>query len=159
MIIDPGNSPHFRHAKVCTPKQAMLRADQSHVLHHRTVTTNGSFDPLHIWHVYLLEQAKRLGDCLFVGVDSDASLAAKGDGRPRAPQYERALMVASLQCVDWVVLLRGQRDEEPVKSLLGRVAPAIHVNSAEYGPPESWLEWPAMCRIGIKGVAIPRGGE
>ena len=147
---------HFRHAKILHPKQALNRAIHERWTRSRIVTTNGSFDPLHIWHIWMMEQARKQGHVLFVGVDSDASVAEKGEGRPRAPQYERALMVASLACVDYVVLLRGGRNEEPGLSLLQKVQPDIHVNSAEYGPPESWLEWPVMQKWGIRAYSVPR---
>jgi len=71
----------------------------------RVVFTNGVFDLLHAGHVTLLDRARRLGDLLVVGVNSDASVRRlKGKERPFVGQRERALMLASLESVDHVVI-------------------------------------------------------
>ncbi len=71
----------------------------------RVVFTNGCFDLLHIGHVRSLEQAAGLGDKLVVAVNSDASVRRlKGNDRPLVPARQRAEMIASLSCVDWVVV-------------------------------------------------------
>lgn len=73
----------------------------------RIVFTNGCFDLLHIGHVRSLTQARKLGDRLIVGVNSDASVRRlKGTDRPIIPARQRAEMLAALACVDWVVLFR-----------------------------------------------------
>ena len=73
----------------------------------RVVFTNGCFDLLHVGHVRSLEAARRLGDRLIVGVNSDAGVRRlKGPGRPIVPAQQRAEVLASLECVDWVVLFR-----------------------------------------------------
>src|SRR5437763_10712605 len=69
----------------------------------RIVFTNGCFDVLHVGHLRYLQAARRLGDVLVVGVNTDASVAAlKGDGRPLVPGLERAELLAGLRCVDYV---------------------------------------------------------
>src|SRR5258705_1297243 len=71
----------------------------------RVVSTNGCFDLLHVGHLRSLEAARRLGDRLVVGVNSDASVRRlKGPGRPVAPARQRAELLAALACVDWVVV-------------------------------------------------------
>ncbi|MCP5045391.1 MAG: D-glycero-beta-D-manno-heptose 1-phosphate adenylyltransferase [bacterium] len=71
----------------------------------RVVFTNGCFDLLHIGHVRSLEQAAGLGDKLVVAVNSDASVRRlKGNDRPLVAARQRAEMIASLSCVDWVVV-------------------------------------------------------
>jgi len=71
----------------------------------RVVFTNGCFDLLHVGHVRSLEQAKRLGDRLVVGVNRDASVRRlKGHARPIVGERQRAELLAALACVDWVVL-------------------------------------------------------
>jgi D-beta-D-heptose 7-phosphate kinase / D-beta-D-heptose 1-phosphate adenosyltransferase len=71
----------------------------------RVVFTNGCFDLLHIGHVRSLEQARRLGDRLIVGVNRDASVRRlKGPSRPLVPERQRAEVLAGLASVDWVVL-------------------------------------------------------
>jgi len=67
--------------------------------------TNGCFDILHVGHVKYLEAARRMGDLLILGLNSDASVRAiKGEKRPLVPQAERAEVVASLESVDYVTL-------------------------------------------------------
>lgn len=77
----------------------------------RAVFTNGCFDLLHRGHVRFLEEARRLGDLLVVGVNSDASVRrlGKGPGRPVVPEAERAEVLAALAAVDCVVLF-GEPD-------------------------------------------------
>jgi D-beta-D-heptose 7-phosphate kinase/D-beta-D-heptose 1-phosphate adenosyltransferase len=71
----------------------------------RVVFTNGCFDLLHVGHVRSLEQAKGLGDRLVVGVNRDASVRRlKGRARPVVSERQRAVLLAALACVDWVVL-------------------------------------------------------
>jgi rfaE bifunctional protein nucleotidyltransferase chain/domain len=71
----------------------------------RVVFTNGCFDLLHPGHIDLLESARRLGDALVVGLNSDASVRAlKGAGRPLLPRKDRARMLAALECVDHVTV-------------------------------------------------------
>jgi D-beta-D-heptose 7-phosphate kinase/D-beta-D-heptose 1-phosphate adenosyltransferase len=72
------------------------------------VFTNGCFDLLHLGHVRSLEQARGLGSRLVVAVNSDASVRRlKGRDRPLVPARRRAEVVASLECVDWVVIFRA----------------------------------------------------
>jgi D-beta-D-heptose 7-phosphate kinase/D-beta-D-heptose 1-phosphate adenosyltransferase len=71
----------------------------------RVVFSNGCFDLLHVGHVRCLEAARRLGDRLIIGVNSDASVRRlKGSGRPVVPARRRAEVLAALACVDWVVI-------------------------------------------------------
>ena len=63
----------------------------------RLVFTNGCFDLLHIGHTRYLQEARTLGDCLIVGINSDASVQRlKGDGRPVQSESARAAVLASL---------------------------------------------------------------
>jgi len=67
--------------------------------------TNGCFDILHVGHVRYLREARKTGDLLILGLNSDASVRAiKGEKRPLVPQGERAEVVASLDAVDYVTL-------------------------------------------------------
>jgi len=71
----------------------------------RVVFTNGVFDLLHTGHVTLLQRARALGDVLVVAVNRDASVRKlKGPQRPFVGERDRALMLASLEAVDYVVL-------------------------------------------------------
>lgn len=94
------------------------------------VMTNGCFDMLHPGHVASLQEARRHGDCLVVGLNSDRSVRElKGDGRPLIDQKGRAEMLAALACVDYVVIF----DEASVTSLVQRILPDVLVKAAQYG--------------------------
>ena len=93
------------------------------------VTTNGCFDLIHVGHLRYLQEAKKLGDLLVVGINSDSSVRKlKGEKRPLIPENERAEMLAGLSCVDYVVIFP---ELEPV-SLLSGLKPDIHVKGGDY---------------------------
>ena len=96
----------------------------------RVVFTNGCFDLLHAGHVKLLERAKRLGDLLIVGINSDRSARGlKGRGRPIVPQAERALVLAALASVDYVTVFN---DPTPLR-VIARLRPHVLVKGADWG--------------------------
>ena len=93
------------------------------------VTTNGCFDVLHLGHLRYLQAARKLGDCLVVAINSDASVKQlKGQNRPLVPEDERAEMLAGLACVDYVVIFP---ELTPV-DLLSELKPNIHVKGGDY---------------------------
>lgn len=95
----------------------------------RLVTTNGCFDLLHWGHIQYLNEAKALGDLLLVGLNSDASVKRlKGPARPLNPELVRARQIASLECVDYVVIF----EEATPEAFLEMVKPAIHVKGGDY---------------------------
>ena len=95
------------------------------------VLTNGCFDLLHVGHVRYLQAARRLGDCLIVGVNADESVRRlKGEGRPLLPEAERAEVVAALGCVDYVVIF----PEETAEHLVARLEPDVYVKGTDYAP-------------------------
>ncbi len=100
----------------------------------RIVFTNGCFDILHAGHVRYLAQAKALGDRLVVGLNSDASIQRlKGETRPVNPLNERAIVLASLASVDWVLPF-GDSDAEqdtPLQ-LIMQVKPDVLVKGGDY---------------------------
>jgi len=94
-----------------------------------TVFTNGCFDILHAGHVTYLEEARRLGDCLVVGLNSDASIRRlKGPDRPVNPESDRARVLAALGCVDAVVLF----DEDTPLELIKALGPDVLVKGADW---------------------------
>ncbi len=96
---------------------------------HRVVFTNGCFDLLHRGHVECLQQAASLGDVLVVGVNSDDSVRRlKGPGRPVVPADDRAAIVASLGCVEYVTIF----DEDTPAELLAAVQPDLYVKGGDY---------------------------
>lgn len=98
----------------------------------KIVWTNGCFDLLHVGHIRSLQAARRFGDMLVVGVNSDASVGRlKGPGRPIVPQSERCELLASLACVDYVVVF----DEDTPVEAVERLQPDVHCKGADYAPP------------------------
>ena len=96
------------------------------------VWTNGCFDLVHAGHARSLRAARELGDVLVVGVNSDDSVRRlKGPGRPVLPESERAELVASLACVDFVVVFGEDTPSECIRLL----RPAVHCKGADYAPP------------------------
>jgi D-glycero-beta-D-manno-heptose 1-phosphate adenylyltransferase len=119
------------------------------------VFANGAFDLLHAGHVRYLEAARRQGDWLAVGVNSDASVArAKGRGRPIVPEAERAEIVAALACVDAVVIFE---EDSPV-GLLGELKPDVHAKGTDYTA-ETVPERTAVAAYGGRTVIVgdPKG--
>lgn len=93
------------------------------------VFTNGCFDLLHIGHITLLEQARREGDRLVVGVNSDASVRGlKGPTRPIVGEHERARILAALAAVDAVVIFEEATPLRVVESL----RPDVIVKGGDY---------------------------
>jgi rfaE bifunctional protein nucleotidyltransferase chain/domain len=97
----------------------------------RIVFTNGCFDLIHPGHVRYLRAAKRLGDVLVVGLNSDRSVRRlKGTGRPLVPQGTRAEVVAALDMVDYVTLFSHDTPYE----LIARVRPDVLVKGGDWKP-------------------------
>lgn len=93
------------------------------------VFTNGCFDIIHAGHVRYLAEARKLGDCLIVGINSDRSVKElKGPSRPVNHQGDRAEVVAALGVVDFVVIF----DERTAESLIDEVKPDIYVKGGDY---------------------------
>ncbi len=93
------------------------------------VFTNGCFDLLHAGHVTLLQKARRLGECLVLGLNSDASMRRlKGPARPLAPFRDRAFVLAALEAVDYVVEFK----EATPYALIARLEPTVLVKGADY---------------------------
>ena len=100
---------------------------------YRVVFTNGCFDILHLGHVEYLSRARDLGDILIIGLNTDRSVKKiKGENRPVNNEGARALLLASLACVDAVVLF----DEETPYELIKAVQPDILVKGSDYKPHE-----------------------
>lgn len=94
------------------------------------VFTNGVFDLLHPGHVRYLREARRLGDALIVGVNSDRSVrASKGPDRPLTSEGERAEILVALECVDAVVIF----DEDTPHDLIVTLQPDVLVKGADWG--------------------------
>jgi D-beta-D-heptose 7-phosphate kinase/D-beta-D-heptose 1-phosphate adenosyltransferase len=91
--------------------------------------TNGVFDILHRGHVEYLQKARALADLLIVGLNTDDSVRRlKGEGRPIVPQEDRAVILAALRCVDYVVYFA----EDTPANLIRAIQPDILVKGADY---------------------------
>lgn len=96
---------------------------------HRVVLASGCFDILHVGHVSYLRQASGLGDTLVVGLNSDTSVRAlKGPTRPVNQAWARATVLASLSCVDRVVVF----DELTPHDLIATVRPHVYAKGGDY---------------------------
>ncbi len=93
------------------------------------VFTNGTFDLLHAGHVDYLDRARREGDALIVGLNSDASVRRyKGPDRPIVPEADRARVLAALECVDYVVIF----DEDEPRELIAQLQPDVLVKGRDW---------------------------
>jgi len=116
----------------------------------RIVFANGCFDILHVGHIRYLEGARAQGDALVVGVNADSSVCGlKGPGRPILGERARALLVAALRAVDYVVVF----PEANVEPLLHQVRPDLHAKGTDYTA-ESVPERAVADRLGIRVVIV-----
>lgn len=115
----------------------------------KIVTTNGCFDLLHVGHIRYLKAARELGDVLIVGLNSDASVRKlKGPERPVNSEDDRAEILASLDCVDYVSIF----DENTADEFLKLIKPNIYVKGGDYAPrdlPEAPTAESLGCEIRI----------
>lgn len=113
----------------------------------RIVFTNGVFDLLHPGHVRYLRAAKRLGDILVVGLNSDSSVRrlGKGPDRPLVKQRDRAEVLAALEMIDYVVVF----DEDTPYELINALQPDVLVKGGDW----------TIDRIVGADVVLARGGR
>ena len=111
----------------------------------RIVFTNGCFDILHAGHIDYLSRAKRLGDFLVVGLNSDRSVRKlKGRGRPINSEKDRAAILNALEAVDYISIF----DEETPLELICALKPEVLVKGAD---------WPISKIAGAKEVQSWKG--
>jgi D-glycero-beta-D-manno-heptose 1-phosphate adenylyltransferase len=116
-------------SKILTRTELLEAAASQKAAGRRVVFANGAFDLLHVGHVRYLEAARREGDWLAVGVNSDRSVQnGKGKGRPILPEAERAEIISALSCVDAVVVF----DEDSPAELLSELKPDVHAKGTDY---------------------------
>jgi D-beta-D-heptose 7-phosphate kinase/D-beta-D-heptose 1-phosphate adenosyltransferase len=95
----------------------------------KVVFTNGCFDILHRGHVEYLTKAKSLGEVLFIGMNTDASVRRlKGPKRPVVCEGDRAFVLAALSVVDYVCLF----DEDTPYELIKAVVPDVLVKGSDW---------------------------
>lgn len=115
MLIDPNDIEKL--------SEILHRAGQ------KVVFTNGCFDILHAGHVRYLEKARSFGDCLVLGLNTDASVRGnKGPSRPINSELDRAEVVGALKSVDYVVLF----GEKTAETIIAKVRPDVYVKGGDY---------------------------
>lgn len=124
---DPPEQPELSPSVSARDVVARVRARNGTV-----VATGGCFDLLHAGHVATLQEARRLGDCLLVCLNSDRSVRRiKGPHRPIVPQHDRARLLSALGCVDVVEIF----DEDTPERLLSELKPDLWVKGGDYSEP------------------------
>lgn len=127
------NRPIRTAHKVMLPDEAVRLAARLRAQSKRLVFTNGCFDLLHVGHVTLLENSRRAGDALFVGINTDSSVRRlKGPNRPIQPEWDRAQIVAAQSSVDVVILF----DEDTPYQLIQALQPDVITKGADYSKEE-----------------------
>jgi len=117
----------------------------------RVVFTNGCFDILHVGHIRYLAKARKMGDILIVGLNTDRSVRAiKGEKRPIVSESERAEVLAALAIVDYVVLF----DEPDPLRLITALKPDILVKGADW-PKDEIVGREVVEKAGGKVTRIP----
>ena len=132
--------------KIVTLEDLVTRLGRVRKSGQKIVFTNGCFDIMHVGHVRYLAEARSQGDMLIVGLNSDGSMRTiKGEKRPIVCQDHRAEVLASLACVDYVVLFEGP---DPLR-LIQTIKPDVLVKGED---------WAADAIIGADDVKS-RGGK
>lgn len=109
------------------------------------VFTNGAFDLLHAGHLDYLGFARRQGDCLVVGLNSDASVKRyKGPRRPIVAERDRAFLLLGLRVVDYVVIF----DQDEPRELIAELQPDVLVKG------EDWAHY-----VSGREIVEARGGR
>jgi rfaE bifunctional protein nucleotidyltransferase chain/domain len=140
---------HPAHQKIVERSRLPELARNLRAQTRKVVFANGCFDILHVGHVRYLQGARSEGDALIVGVNADSSVCRlKGPGRPILDEGARALLVAALRAVDYVVIF----PEPDVEALLEELRPEVHAKGTDYSA-ESVPERATADRLGIR-VAI-----
>ncbi|MFN8674197.1 MAG: D-glycero-beta-D-manno-heptose 1-phosphate adenylyltransferase [Candidatus Sericytochromatia bacterium] len=95
----------------------------------KIVLTNGCFDILHIGHAEYLKEAKKLGDFLFVGINSDSSVKKlKGESRPINNEKDRAKLLSYLEFIDYAIIF----EEKTADNIIDLIKPDIYVKGGDY---------------------------
>lgn len=115
--------------KIFTPAELGKKLSQWKEKRLKIVFTNGCFDLIHLGHVDYLEKARKAGDRLVVGLNSDDSVSElKGKGRPISDEMSRARILAAMEFVDAVVFF----DEQTPYNIISQVVPDVLVKGNDY---------------------------
>ena len=127
------------------------------------VATSGGFDPIHIGHVRLLQEAKKLGDQLVVILNNDNWLRNK-KGYVFMPEKERKEILLAIQVVDKVIITQHKPHDKDMSVMheLKRICPAIFAKGGDTSPnaPNGDKEMPLCKQLGIRVIfGVGRGGK
>jgi D-beta-D-heptose 7-phosphate kinase / D-beta-D-heptose 1-phosphate adenosyltransferase len=115
--------------KICDLAQLLQKVESWKKSKQKIVFTNGCFDLLHAGHVTYLEAAKKRGDKLILGLNTDRSVSAiKGPTRPVVNEQDRARVLAALESVDAVILF----DEDTPLNLINAIKPNVIAKGSDY---------------------------
>lgn len=115
--------------KIVTPQKLKPILEKLKKQKKKIVFTNGCFDILHAGHVRYLAQAKKCGDILVVGLNTDQSVKKiKGSSRPIVSQEERAEVIAGLEVVDFITFF----DEDNPYKLIATLKPNVLVKGGDW---------------------------
>jgi rfaE bifunctional protein nucleotidyltransferase chain/domain len=115
--------------KIMTWDEAAQWRSTLHEEGRKLVVTNGCFDLMHRGHATYLQQARACGDALLVAINSDASVQAiKGPLRPLVSEQDRAYLLASLECVDAVVVF----DAPQATGVFEKIPADIYAKGGDY---------------------------
>lgn len=116
-------------SKILDDRKLYSVLEWARIQNKKIVFTNGCFDLLHQGHIDYLAKARSLGDMLIIGLNTDNSIKRlKGNSRPIQDEQSRALILASLLFVDYVVLF----DEDTPYNLIKKIEPNVLVKGADY---------------------------
>ena len=131
--------------KICDLAQLMVKVDTWKKQNQKIVFTNGCFDLLHAGHVIYLEAAKKRGDKLVLGLNTDRSVSAiKGSSRPVVHENDRARVLAALESVDAVILF----DEDTPLNLITSIKPNVIAKGSDYSASQEWAA--SRCKVGVE---------
>lgn len=138
--------------KIMSASQAAALAKRIQFFEGKVVFTNGCFDILHAGHARYLAQARDLGDCLVVGLNSDASVKSLGKGgdRPLNSQKRRAEVLSALVNVNAVVIF----DEPDPHALISRIVPDVLVKGGDWAVKDI-IGADVVTRAGGRVLSIP----
>lgn len=112
--------------KIVTIEQTVQIATELRKKAKRIVLAGGCFDILHVGHIVFLEKARAVGDALFVLLESDTQIKKiKGENRPINNQTDRARILAALACVDTVIKLPADLNDQGYDDIVSKLRPDI----------------------------------
>lgn len=138
-----------------TKRLLMSLISQLKTKNKRIVFTNGCFDIMHCGHVHYLQEAKKMGDVLVVGVNSDESIRRlKGKSRPINTLSDRMQILAAFSSIDYIISFGNEKDGDNPADLIRALKPDIVVKGEDYKN-KNMPEREAIKEVGARLVLVP----